>query len=71
MFHFDFDSLNSMANFDVFLANFERMIVRTLVDNRANLMKGDHFETLLKVATRFYDRNLLEQGVAHSINRAL
>ena len=60
MFHFDFDSLNSMANFDVFLANFERMIVRTLVDNRAKLMKGDHFETLLKVATRFYDRNLLE-----------
>ena len=38
MFHFDFAALNSMASFDVFLAEFEAMIVRTLVENRSTLM---------------------------------
>ena len=71
MFHFDFAGLSSMASFDVFLAEFEAMIVRTLIANRSTLMADQAIETLLKVALRFYDKNLLEQNIAHSINRVM
>lgn len=71
MFHFDFSELSTVASFDVFLANFEAMMVNTLIANRQKLM-GDHaIQTLLKVALKFYDKNLLEQGIAHSINQAI
>ena len=60
-----------MVSFDVVLAEFEAMLVRTLIANRATLMGDQAIETLLKVALRFYDKNLLEQNIAHSINRVL
>lgn len=60
-----------MASFDLFLTNFETMLVETLVANREILFGEKGHETLLRVAMRFYDPNLLEQNVAHSINRAL
>ena len=63
VFHFDFDELNSMTSFDVFLANFEAMLVETLVEHKDVMFqndKQDGLDTLLKVAFRFYDRNLLE-----------
>jgi len=73
VFHFDFDDFNSMLTFDIFLIRFEAMIVNTIINERANLFddKESSFDRLLKVASRFYDRNLLEQELAHSINRVL
>lgn len=73
VFHFDFDDFNSMLTFDIFLIRFEAMIVNTIINERANLFddKESYFDRLLKVASRFYDRNLLEQELAHSINRVL
>ena len=71
MFHFDFSELNSIASFDVFLANFEAMIVDTLIENRAILMGDKALDKLLQVALRFYDKDLIEQNLAHSINRVL
>ena len=63
-----------MINFDMFLSTFEKMMVDTIIHNRARLFSGKDseqaIETLLKVALRYYDRNLLEQGLAHSLNRA-
>jgi len=47
------------------------MIIETLVENRERLMGDKELDTLLKVAFRFYDKNLLEQNIAHSIHRAL
>ena len=73
MFHFDFEDFNSMLTFDMFLTRFEAMLIKTLIDERATLFAGKEgtFEKLLKVASRFYDKNLLEQELAHSISRVL
>ena len=79
VFHFDFgDAESSMMSFDVFLVKFEGMIIQTIVDNRVKLFGGENdsdaqhaIKKLLDVAERFYDTNLLEQGIAHSLNRAL
>lgn len=75
----DFDDCNSMLSFDMFLVRFETMILDTLIDNRKTLFsasspqskEGDIFGHVLKVATRFYDKNLLEKEIAHSINRVV
>ena len=37
VFHIDFEELNSMASFDVFLARFESMLINTIVENRSKL----------------------------------
>ena len=73
MFHFDLDAAQ-MESFDIFLVKFEAMMVQTIIDNRVTLMGEDKqlsIQQIIDVATRFYDRNLLEQGLAHSINRVL
>ena len=74
VFHFDFDQSGTMMSFDSFLSKFEHMIINTIIENRAKLLGEDKTEalrTLQKVALRFYDKNLLEQNMAHSINRVL
>ena len=80
MFHFDFADCNQMLSFDMFLVRFEAMLVNTLIEHRETLFptSGKHtakdggvFAQVLKVATRFYDRNLLEKELAHSINRVM
>jgi len=62
-----------MLTFDLFLTRFESSIINTIIDSRAALFAETEgtFDKLLKVASRFYDRNLLEQELAHSINRVL
>lgn len=73
----DFDDYNSMLSFDMFLVRFETMILDTLIDNRKNLFgsasdnKSEVLGRVLKVAARFYDKNLLEKEIAHSINRVI
>ena len=73
MFHFDFEDHNSMLTFDMFLTRFESMILNTLIENRGALFAGDQspFDSVLKVALRFYDKNLLEHDLARSVNRLL
>lgn len=73
VFYFDF-SEHEGVNFDTFLPLFEHMIIDQLVRNFDKIFpKGEKqaFETLEKVAFKFYDKQLFEAEIAKSINRVL
>ena len=62
VFHFDLEETDMMS-FDVFLVKFEAMLLRTIVNNQVRLLgedTGEAIQRLMNVATKFYDRNLLE-----------
>jgi len=63
--------MNSLASFDIFLANFEAMLVSTLLQNRETLMGGQTLDPLLRIVYRYQDKSLLEQSIGQSLRRAL
>ena len=73
VFHYDFsDQANQNINFDTFLFDFEHMMIDQIVRHHARLFpNGNSIEKTLKVALKFYDKQLLEQNIAKSIDRVL